>query len=112
MFLKYSLVVILIVVTPFFAFGETRQISDSQQLLKVQAPSKKPIVLRDGRVRVSSVESFDVQKDDDITECSFIARNNLSMLLKAMRIPQDSIARGDADTLIKQGQETDVLTPI
>ncbi len=65
-------------------------------------PEKTPTMLPDGRFVVSSVESFSVTTP--ISSCSFIARNNLDMLLKTMKVDHPWIAQGDASDLILYGR--------
>lgn len=45
-----------------------------------------------------------------MSACSFIARNNVTQLLEVMNIAPESIARGDANTLIQLGRAYNTLT--
>ena len=75
--------------------------------LSLVPPTKKVIVSGNGRFVVSSVESF-TSNATDISSCSYIARKNLGVLLDALGIPSDGMAKGDALKLIL---EKNTLTP-
>ncbi len=77
--------------------------------LTAKKPTKKPTILDNGSVTVSSVESYDIF-EKSVSACSFIARNNISLLLEAMSISSDTIARGDANELIQFGRINNTLT--
>lgn len=74
-----------------------------------RVPVKKPIVLDNGSIVVESVESYDIA-EKDMSACSFIARNNIALLLESMSIVSDDIPRGDAYDLIQTGRLYDMLT--
>ena len=76
--------------------------------LTIQKPEKTPIVLPNGRIVVSSVESYDV--GTVISSCSFVARNNIMALLDAMGITVPWMAQGDANDLIRFGRLNNTLT--
>lgn len=57
--------------------------------LRVQKPSKIPTVLENGRIVVSTVESYDVNSKN-VSPCSFTARHNLLSLIGAMGLPSPS----------------------
>lgn len=77
--------------------------------MTASVPSKKPIVLENGSIVVSSVESYDIV-EKSLSACSFIARNNIALLLESMNQDSSSIARGDANQLIRLGRAYDTLT--
>ena len=58
---------------------------------------------------VDSVESYDIV-EKSVSACSFIARNNIVLLLESMGIPSIEIARGDANDLIQSGRIYGTLT--
>jgi len=78
--------------------------------LRVQKPSKIPTVLENGRIVVSTVESYDVNSKS-VSPCSFTARHNLLNLLGAMGLPNPSwMPQGDAHDLIRFGRFKRTLT--
>lgn len=77
--------------------------------LSVQKPTKIPTVLENGRIVVSTVESYDVDVKR-ISPCSFTARNNIIHLLGAMGLPTPWLAQGNANDLIRFGRFNNTLT--
>lgn len=77
--------------------------------MRVQKPSKIPTVLENGRVVVSTVESYDVNAKN-VSPCSFTARHNLMSILSAMGISSPWMAQGDAHDLIRFGRFNRTLT--
>ncbi|MCB9807267.1 hypothetical protein H6768_05315 [Candidatus Peribacteria bacterium] len=77
--------------------------------LAIQEPEKVPTVLENGRIVVSTVESYDVAARG-ISPCSFTARHNIVSLLNAMNIPIPWMAQGDASDLIRFGRINNTLT--
>lgn len=77
--------------------------------LAIQEPEKIPTVLENGRIIVSSVESYDVAARG-VSPCSFTARHNIIALLNAMNIPTPWMAQGDASDLIRFGRINNTLT--
>jgi len=76
--------------------------------LRVQSPSKMPTALENGRILVSTVESYDVY-NANISACSLISRNNIIQLLTAMGIALPWLAQGDAHDLIRFGRINNTL---
>ena len=74
----------------------------------MQNPSKIPTALENGRILVSTVESYDVY-NPNVSACSFIARNNIMQLLTAMGIALPWVAQGDAHDLIRFGRVNNTL---
>lgn len=78
--------------------------------LRVQKPSKIPTVLENGRIVVSTVESYDVNSKS-VSPCSFTARHNLLNLIGAMGLPNPAwMPQGDAHDLIRFGRFNRTLT--
>lgn len=77
--------------------------------LSVQKPSKIPTVLENGRIVVSTVESYDVD-GKGISPCSFTARSNIVHILGAMGLPAPWMAQGDAHDLIRFGRSNNTLS--
>jgi len=78
--------------------------------MRVQKPSKIPTVLENGRIVVSTVESYDVNSKS-VSPCSFTARHNLLNLIGAMGLSAPSwMPQGDAHDLIRFGRFNRTLT--
>jgi hypothetical protein len=98
---------------PIFSLAEeaepTRIPEEETVVLTPRVPIKQPTILDNGSVVVASVESYDI-REKSVSACSYIARNNIVLLLESMGVPSTDIARGDANDLIRSGRIYGTLT--
>lgn len=96
-----------------FVFAEESNIAwvpeTETVVLTPRVPIKQPTILDNGSIVVDSVESYDIL-EKSVSACSFVARNNIVLLLESMGVPSTDIARGDANDLIRSGRTYGTLT--
>ncbi len=98
---------------PIFSLAEEAESpwipEEETVVLTPRVPIKQPTILDNGKIVVDSVESYDIV-EKSVSACSYIARNNIVLLLESMGIPSAEIARGDANDLIRSGRIYGTLT--